>query len=101
VQGKLALLLLLCRLIGKFSQQKDSIMQALREIHEVTSDTITIQIPKKFPYKQVEIIVLPVEGRGIIDKANPWETTNQIREQLERSGRTFSDSAELIQEDRG
>jgi len=74
-------------------------MQALREIHEVTSDTVTIKIPKRFPYKQVEIIVLPVEGRD--SKANPWETTNKIREQLERSGHTFSDSAELIREDRG
>ncbi|KHD06886.1 hypothetical protein PN36_26840 [Candidatus Thiomargarita nelsonii] len=70
-------------------------MQALREIHEVSSDTVTIQIPKRFPYKQVEIIVLPVEGSKMIKKTNAWETTHKIREQLERSGRTFSDSAEL------
>jgi len=76
-------------------------MQALREIHDVTSDTVTIQIPKRFPYKQVEIIVLPVEEKEKMDKADPWETTDKIYEQLVRSGRTFSDSAELIREDRG
>jgi len=76
-------------------------MQALREIHDVTSDTVTIQIPKRFPYKQVEIIVLPVEEKGKMDQADPWETTDKIYEQLVRSGRTFSDSAELIREDRG
>ncbi|MEN8216822.1 MAG: hypothetical protein ABFS56_10700 [Pseudomonadota bacterium] len=73
-------------------------MQALREIHDVTSDTVTIQIKKMFPCKQVEIIVLPVEEKG---KADPWETTDKIYEELVRSGRTFSDSAELIREDRG
>ena len=74
-------------------------MQALREIQKVTSDTLTIQIPKRFPYKQVEIIVLPINET--INKAKSWETTNKIREQLECCGHSFSDSAELIREDRG
>ncbi len=64
-------------------------MQALREIHEVTSNTVTIQIPKTFPYKKVEVVVLPIEESAQMEKANPWETTNKIREQLERSGRTY------------
>ena len=76
-------------------------MQALREIHEVTSNTVTIQIPKTFASKRVEVVVLPIEERGQMEKANPWETTDRIYEELARSGRTFSDSAELIREDRG
>ncbi|MBV9122716.1 MAG: hypothetical protein JO112_05125 [Planctomycetes bacterium] len=31
---------------------------------------------------------------------NPWDRINAFRQQLERSGRTFSDSAELLREDR-
>jgi len=76
-------------------------MHALREIHEVTSNTVTVKIPTTFPYKKVEVIVLPLEERGQIEKANPWETTDKIYDELARSGRTFSDSAELIREDRG
>jgi cysteinyl-tRNA synthetase len=76
-------------------------MQALREIYEVTSNTVTLKIPKTFPYKKVEIIVLPLEEREQREKAESWETTDRIYEELVRSGRTFSDSAELIREDRG
>lgn len=76
-------------------------MQALHEIHEVTSDTLTIQIPKTFPAKKVEVIVLPIEESETPDKKDIWEKTNKIREQLKRSGRTFSDSADLIREERG
>jgi hypothetical protein len=43
------------------SSYKENIMQALREIYEVTSDTITINIPKTFPYQKVEVIVLQME----------------------------------------
>ncbi len=71
-------------------------MQALREIHDVTSDTVTIQIPKKFPYKQVEIIVLPVEEKGIIDKVNSWEATHKMSKQLEHSKATFNNLEEAF-----
>ncbi len=52
-------------------------MQALREIYKVTSDTVTIQIPKKFYHKQVEVIVLPVGENEIIDKTTSWEKVSQ------------------------
>jgi hypothetical protein len=76
-------------------------MEALREIHEVHSNSITIHLPNQFA-KQVEVIVLPVEDKlARATTEDPWAEVHKIREQLERSGRTFSDSAELIREDRG
>ena len=74
-------------------------MQALREIHNLTSNTLTIPIPTSFSYKKVEVIVLPVENQD--EKENVWVDIDKIYEELEKSGRTFSDSAELIREDRG
>ena len=76
-------------------------MEALREIHEVHSNSITVHLPNQFA-KQVEVIILPVEDQlARATTEDPWAEVHQIREQLERSGRTFSDSAELIREDRG
>lgn len=39
-------------------------MQALREIQEVTSDTITITVPAAFLNHTVEIIVLPLDDES-------------------------------------
>lgn len=76
-------------------------MQALREIHEVTSDTVTIQIPNTFPYKQVEIIVLPLEEKRLTDHAEDfWRTIAKFRQELKQSDRRFTDSVEFIREDR-
>ncbi len=76
-------------------------MEALREIHEVHSNSITVHLPNQFS-KQVEVIILPVEDQPAkVTTEDPWAEVHKIREQLERSGRTFSDSAELIREDRG
>ncbi len=75
-------------------------MQALRKIYEVTSDTITINIPKTFPYQKVEVIVLPMEENLQENQEELWKSIDEFRQELERSGRTFSDSAELIREDR-
>jgi hypothetical protein len=75
-------------------------MQALREIHDVTLNQVTINIPPTFPFKRVEIMVLPMTTELATTKKDPWQATNKFREQLERSNRVFSDSAELIREDR-
>ncbi len=76
-------------------------MEALREIHEVHDNSITVHLPINFS-KQVEVIVLPVEEKlAMATTEDPWAEVHKIREQLERSGRTFSDSVELIREDRG
>jgi len=75
-------------------------MQVLREIYEVTSDTITINIPKTFPSKKVEVIVLPWEENPPKNSEDFWKSIDEFRQELERSGRTFSDSVELIRADR-
>jgi hypothetical protein len=79
---------------------KEFIMQALREIHDVTLNQVTINIPPTFPFKRVEIVVLPMTTELATTKKDPWQATNKFREQLEHSKRVFSDSAELIREDR-
>ena len=75
-------------------------MEALREIHEVHSNSITVHLPNQFA-KQVEVIVLPVADTPTSFHTNPWQTANQIYEQLKNTGRTFSDSTDLVREDRG
>jgi protein-tyrosine phosphatase len=75
-------------------------MEALREIHEVHANSITVHLPNNFS-KQVEVIVLPVVDKPVTNHEDFWNSVDQIREELVRSGRTFSDSAELIREDRG
>jgi outer membrane protein assembly factor BamA len=75
-------------------------MQALREIYEVVSDTITINIPKTFPSKKVEVIVLPLAENRPTNREEFWKSLDEFRQELARSGRAFSDSAELIREER-
>jgi hypothetical protein len=75
-------------------------MEALREIHEVHSNSITVHLPNQFS-KQVEVIVLPVAEKSATNHGDFWDSIDKFREELARSGRTFSDSAELIREDRG
>jgi hypothetical protein len=76
------------------------LMEALREIHEVHSNSITIHLPNQFA-KQVEVIVLPVEEKPTVNREDVWKSINEFSEELRRSGRTFSDSVELIREGRG
>ncbi|MDM8564805.1 hypothetical protein QUF74_04050 [Candidatus Halobeggiatoa sp. HSG11] len=74
-------------------------MQALREIHNVTSDTLTIKIPPNVSYPKAEVIVLFLEDKDE-PQTDPWKATHQFRKKLEQSGRIFSDSVELIRKDR-
>jgi len=39
------------------------IMQALREIHHVTSETLTIKIPPNISYTKPEVIILFLEDK--------------------------------------
>ena len=76
-------------------------MQALREIYDVTSDTLTIKIPPNLSYPKAEVIILFLEDKmAPIPQDDPWKATRQFRKKLEESGRVFSDSVELIREDR-
>ncbi len=72
-------------------------MEALREIHEVHSNSITVHLPKPFPYQQVEVIVLPL-GKpiaAVLPTEQWWAEIKQFSERLTQSGRTFSDSGQL------
>jgi hypothetical protein len=40
---------------------KESHMEAIREIREVTSDTVSVKIPEAFRKRRIEIIILPLE----------------------------------------
>ena len=75
-------------------------MEALREIHEVNSGQITIQLPKPFPHQQVEVIILPIEKSPItaLPTEQWWKEIKQFSEQLAHSGRSFSDSGQLREE---
>ncbi len=76
-------------------------MQALREIHNLTSDTLSIKIPPNNPYPKAEVIILFLEDTvKPTPQTDPWKATRQFRKKLEQSGRVFDDSVELIREDR-
>ena len=48
-------------------------MRALREILEVTSDTITIAVPAAFRNHKVEIIVLPLDEETAVGQGWPQD----------------------------
>jgi hypothetical protein len=76
-------------------------MEALREIHEVHSNSITVHLPNQFS-KQVEVIILPVGGKSTTNNGEDvLRSINEFCEEQRRSGRKFSDSVELIREGRG
>ncbi len=76
-------------------------MQALREIHNITSDTLTIKIPPNILFPKAEVIILFFEDKiEDLAQTDPWKATRQFRKKLEQKGRVFNDSVELIREDR-
>ena len=74
-------------------------MQALREIHNITSDTLTIKIPQNISVPKAEVIILFFDDKKL-PQTDPWKATRQFRKKLEQQGRVFNDSVELIREDR-
>ncbi len=51
-------------------------MDALRQVCEVVSDTVTVPVPEAFRYQKVEVIILPLEESGGTDRtdrsSNGW-----------------------------
>jgi len=51
-------------------------VKSYREIREVTSDTVTIPVPKELLHQKVEIILLPIddsaEAAGLHERAQSW-----------------------------
>lgn len=48
-------------------------MQAIREVKKVTGNKITIDLPKNFSAKEVEVIVIPYERIPMLDKNDDWK----------------------------
>jgi predicted GTPase len=64
-------------------------MQVLREIHQITSNTVTISVPEAFQNHRVEIIVLPLneiapqaKPKKKIDWRDKLAQATQIRTQI-------------------
>jgi hypothetical protein len=67
--------------------------------------TLTLTLPLGRPNTRFEVAVVaqPTETANstqATQPADPWAATNAFRERLAASGRVFTDSAELIREDR-
>jgi hypothetical protein len=65
--------------------------------------TLTLRLPLGRPDTEFEVVVVvqpKAVGNGSSVPAEPWAAINAFRERLATSGRVFSDSTELIREDR-
>ena len=60
-------------------------MQALREIHNVTSDTLTIKIPPNIVSPKAEVTILFFEDQfDELPQKDPWQATRKFRKKLEQ-----------------
>lgn len=50
---------------------------------------------------QAEVKQILEDAAAEADQTDVWKRIEEFRERMRRSGKTFSDSAELIREDRG
>lgn len=68
------------------------------------NDKIVARLKKRAAQRgrslQAEVKQILEDAAAEADQAEVWKTIEQFRERMRRSGRTFSDSAELIREDR-
>lgn len=81
-------------------------MIASQGLHSTGPDgTLTLSIPLGRPNAEYEVVVV-VQPKGTDEMisanstGDPWADINSFRERLATSGRTFSDSVEMIREDR-
>ena len=81
-------------------------MHAIQSLHRTGADgSLTLTLPLGQPNAEFEVLVVvqpqTTESETPVDKTqDPWASINAFRERLAASGRTFSDSVELIREDR-
>lgn len=66
-------------------------MNALREVREISANTLTIDIPKAFRYRKVEVIVLPFEDTPV-EKAPQRRAKGWPRDYFSRTAGSFADS---------
>ncbi len=65
-------------------------MEAIRQVWDIESDKLTINIPKQFRRKKVEVIILPIEqseNKENMDHVD--ETTDGDENQLSREAIEF------------
>ncbi|HEY7330728.1 MAG TPA: hypothetical protein VH592_24015 [Gemmataceae bacterium] len=81
-------------------------MQTIRLLQKTDKDgTLSLRIPLSQPDSEFEVVVviqpkLPANGTTPPTSVDPWERADTIRQRLAATGRDFSDSAQLIREDR-
>ncbi len=81
-------------------------MQTIHATEKTGSDgTLTLRVPLGRPDTEFEVVLVvqPKAANGATPPrpaADPWAGINAFRERLAASGRVFSDSTELIREDR-
>ena len=61
--------------------------------------TLTLSIPVGWPNAEFEAVIV-LQPRPTALAADPWSAVNAFRQHLAASGRVFTDSADLIREDR-
>jgi hypothetical protein len=75
-------------------------MQTIQISERTSTDgTLNLRVPLGRPDTEFDV-VLVVQPKGTPAPAGRFATMDAIREQLRATGRTFSDSTELIREDR-
>jgi hypothetical protein len=80
-------------------------MQTIQVTGKTSGDgTLTLRVPLGLPDTECELVIVvqpKTAGNGTPGPpADPWAAINAFRERLAASGRVFSDSTELIREDR-
>ena len=55
-------------------------MEFIREIKKIEDNTITIELPENYKYKEVEILILPFEDseKSESSKRRPFESLKEI-----------------------
>jgi plasmid stability protein len=72
----------------------------IRNLDEKVVTRLKRRAAQKGRSLQVEVKMILEDAAKEADQADLWREISRFREKLRRSGRTFSDSAKLIREDR-
>ena len=71
----------------------------VRNLHEDVVENLKQRARANHRSLQAEVALI-LENAAKVQPANFWNNTNKLREQLAQSKQLFSDSAELVREDR-
>lgn len=76
-------------------------MQAVNATGTTGPDgTLTLSIPLGRPNAEFDAVVVLQPKQAPVPPADPWAAVNALRQRLAATGRVFTDSAELVREDR-